>query len=420
MRLPVMVGENMLCAPFREQRFTARIPISMQNAPAATAGDLAATARAMVPTLRARAEETEKLRRIPDETDREFRAAGFYRIFQPARFGGYELDYGVQTRLADEIGRGCASSAWVMSITAIHSMMLGMFPAEAQDALWGDNPDATVATSFLPRKVEIEPGKGGFRVKGRWGFSSGVDHTQAVLLMLTVPDGQSRRAGFAFLPKSEYEVEDTWYAAGLAGTGSNDVVVADAFVPEAHFLPAMETRGGPTPGSAVNSGHLFRLPLFAVFPYNLVGPALGAAQGAMEAVIAEMTQRSSVAHQKLAEQQSVQMRIAEASAEVDAARALIMRHLEQINEMGRAGQSPDMALRTLYRRDLGFAAKLCVSALERVFPLIGGQGLVPGHPIQRAWRDVHAVAQHLGLTWDIQASLFGAVALGQPSPDPRL
>jgi alkylation response protein AidB-like acyl-CoA dehydrogenase len=390
----------------------------MQNAPAPEA--LIDAARALAPVLRERAAETERARRVPAETDRAFREAGFYKALQPARYGGFEMEYGIQTRLADELGRGCASSAWVMSVTAIHSQMLGMFPLEAQDALWGDNPDATIATSFLPREAEATAVKGGWRVSGRWGFSSGVDHTQAVLLMMSVPQGEKRSAGFGFLKRADYAIEDTWYAAGLTGTGSNDVVVKEAFIPEPFFLSAAETRGGPTPGSAVNPGPLYRMPLFAVFPYNLIGPAIGAAQGAMEAIVAEMGERSSVARQKLAEQQSVQMRIAEASAEVDAARALIMRHLPDINAMARAGESPDMARRTLYRRDLGFAARLCVSALEHVFPLVGGQGLVPGHPIQRAWRDVHAVAQHLGLTWDIQASMFGAVALGQPCPDPRL
>lgn len=392
----------------------------MQNAPEAAAEALVAKAREMVPALRARAGECERLRRIPDETDRAFRDAGFYRTLQPVRYGGMELEYGIQTRLADELGRGCASSAWVMAITAVHSMMLGMFPAEAQAALWDDDPEATLATSFLPREATVEKAEGGVRVRGRWGFSSGIDHAQGVLLMLSVPDGDGRSAGFGFLKRADYRIEDTWYAAGLAGTGSNDVVVEDAFLPEAHFLPAMSTRGGPTPGSAVNPGHLFRLPLFAVFPYNLVGAAIGAAQGALDALVAEMAERSAVARQKLAEQPSVQMRVAEAAAEVDAARALIMRHLPEINAMARAGTPPDAATRTLYRRDLGFAAKLCVSALEHVFPLIGGQGLSAGHPVQRAWRDVHAVGQHLGLVWDIQAQMYGAVALGQPCPDPRL
>jgi len=302
----------------------------MQNAPAA-AEALVEKAREMMPGLRARAEACERLRRLPDETDRAFRDAGFYRVFQPARFGGMELEYGIQTRLADEIGRGCASSAWCLSVVAVHSLMLGMFPAEAQDALWGDDPEATLATSFLPREATVEPEAGGVRVRGRWGFSSGVDHAQGVLLMLSVPGAGGRVAGFGFLPRRDYRIDDTWYAAGLAGTGSNDVVVEDAFLPDAHFLPAMATRGGPTPGSAVNPGPLYRLPLFAVFPYNLVGAALGAAQGAMDALVAEMSARSAVARQKLAEQPSVQMRLAEGSAEVDAARALVMRHLPEIN-----------------------------------------------------------------------------------------
>ena len=362
---------------------------------------LIAHARQMVPSLREGASETERLRRLPDATDRAFREAGFYRILQPVRYGGLELDYGIHTELAAEIGRGCASSAWVLTILACHAWIFGMFPPEAQDEVWGKDPDATLATSFLPVNPTISRTGGGLNVSGRWRFSSGLDHCAAcILLLLVEPEGSDGPPDpvFGLVLREDYETEDTWFVTGLAGTGSNDLVVDDFFIPEHRLLRCMELRGGPTPGSAVNPSYIYRLPMFAVFPYSLVGPAIGGARGACETVLDGLSGRQSVAQTKIAEKQSVQMRLAEASASIDAADALIARNLDEIIRQGKVGELPEMDERVRYRRDLGFAAKLCVEATEILFPLLGGRGLVADDPVGRAWRDVHAVSQHIALT----------------------
>lgn len=389
-----------------------------------TADELVGRARALMPVVRERAAGCEDLRRLPEDTEQAFRDAGFYRILQPARHGGLEMDYGIQTELAFEIGQGCASSAWNLSVVACHAWILGMFPPEAQDAVWGGTPDATIATSFLPKEgVEASREDGGVRIKGRWGFSSGVDYCSAAILILDVPpeDGGGKpEPRFVLLTRDDYEVEDTWYAAGLSGTGSNDIVVADAFVPDAHTLAVMATRGGPTPGSAVNPGYLYRLPLFAVFPFNLIGAALGAARGAVDTVSGGLAGRRTVSGVSLAEQQNVHLRIAEAGAQADAAHALVMRHRDDIKRRGQAGGVADIPERARCRRDIAYAAKLCVGAMEGIFPLLGGRGLMQHDPVQRAWRDVHAAAQHIGLVWDLHAGIHGAVAAGLDCPDPRL
>jgi alkylation response protein AidB-like acyl-CoA dehydrogenase len=381
-------------------------------------------ARALVPTLRARASEAERQRRIPAETNRDFRAAGFYRVLQPRMFGGYELDYGTHMELAAEVARGCPSSGWALGITASHSWIFGMFPPAAQKEFWGADPEAAIATSFFGEKVSVVREAGGFRLTGRWKFSSNIDHCQAVLLLAVLPPagGAGRpTAYFLFVPKAAYKVEDTWHAAGLMATGSNDIVVENALVPEHYAADLAALCAGKGPGGAFHANPLYRLPLYAVFPYTLVGAAVGAAQGALEHVADMLQGRSAAVSQiKVREQAAVQMRVGEAAAEINAARALLRQDCARFNQLAKAGQFPELAERVGYRLNLGYACKLCVSAVERLYPLGGAQGLSAADPLQRAWRDAHAVSSHIALVWDIQASNYGAVRLGLPCPDPRI
>jgi 3-hydroxy-9,10-secoandrosta-1,3,5(10)-triene-9,17-dione monooxygenase len=390
-----------------------RSPQDAQQRAAPSLEDLLSRAREMIPELRACARETEERRRIGERTAQSFRDAGFFRVLQPSRYGGFEMDYGTHTRLALEIGRGCASSAWVLSVIASHAWIFGMFPPEAQDEIWAKEPDALIATSFLPIDPKVEKVDGGLALTGRWKFSSGVELCRWAILM--VPD-----AVFAVIPLAPARIEDTWYATGLAGTGSNDIIVEKLFVPEHCVLGIDRLKGGPTPGSAVNPGYLYRLPVFAAFPFTLIGPALGAARGALDAVVDGLAARKSVARVKLAEQQSVQLRIARVAAQIDAAEASVMHLLETHNRDARAGSIPSPLERARYRLNLGFASDLCVQAMENLLPLLGGRGLIATDPVQRAWRDVHAIAQHVAMVWDVQASLYGPVRLGLPCPDPKL
>jgi alkylation response protein AidB-like acyl-CoA dehydrogenase len=382
---------------------------------------LIAQARALVPVLRERAAHAERLRRLPDETEAAFRQAGFYRILQPARYGGLEARYGLQTMLGAEAARGCASSGWALSITAAHSWIFGMFPREAQDEFWNPDPARTLASSFLAVAPSVTPQPGGIRLSGRWRFSSNVDHCAGIILLAMLPGaGSPPRQTFVFLQREQYEIEDTWNVVGLAATGSNDVVVKDVFVPEHRLLDVMSTREARAPGAQANPHYLFSLPLFAVFAHCLVGAALGAAEGAFDQIVNSVRSKTSVANVKLAEQPTVQTRIAEAAAELAAARALLQADRARINDMGHLRQLPDGETRVRYRLDVGYAAKLSVQAIERLLPIVGGRGLELADPFQRAWRDAHAVAQHIALVWDLQALNYGAVRLGGKAGDPRI
>ena len=385
--------------------------------------EILSRAREMVPVLRDRATEAERLRRMPDETVADFQAADFYRAMQPKRYGGLELPFGIQTEFSAELARGCASSAWDAVITSCHAWVAGMFPPEAQDELWADDPATLISTSFRPAGVTVERVGDAMRIAGRWKFSSGVDHCTWVMLTIPVPsvtDSGPPQPHLALVPLGDCTIEDTWYASGLAATGSNDVVVDDLKVPAHRVLDFMAVRGGPTPGSAVNPGYLYQLPMYGMFSYNLVGCAIGAAAGAIEAMIERIRDRGSITGARIAELSSAQLRVSESQAEIDAAMAVMLRNLDEINRLGRAGEMQSLADRVRYRRDNAFAAVLATRAVDRVYPLLGAAGLASDDPIQRAWRDVHAIAQHIALIWDLQGGLWGAVALGQPCPDPRI
>ena len=382
---------------------------------------LLAKARELAPVLRERAAAAERLRRLPDETQADFRAAGFYRILQPVRYGGLEARYGLQTMLGVEAARGCASSGWALSITASHSWILGLFPPQAQDEFWNPDPQRTLASSFLAVQPSLTPQSDGIRLSGRWRFASNVDHCDGILLLAMMPSASGPpRQTFAFLHREQYEIEDTWNVVGLAATGSNDVGVKDAFVPEHRLLDVLSTREGRTPGAQANPHYLFALPLFATFAHCLVGAVLGAAEGALDQIVETVKDKTTVANVKLAAQPTIQARVAEAAAEIAAARALLQADRARINDMGRLRLLPDDESRVRYRLNVGYAAKLCVQAIERLLPIVGGRGLELADPFQRAWRDAHAVAQHIALSWDLQALNYGAVRLGGKAGDPRV
>jgi 3-hydroxy-9,10-secoandrosta-1,3,5(10)-triene-9,17-dione monooxygenase len=377
-------------------------------------------ARELAPALRERAATAEAMRRIPDATHAAFRDAGFYRVFQPARYGGLEARYGLHTLLAAEAARGCASSGWALSVTACHAWILGMFARDAQDEVWGEDPARAVASSFLGVGPKLAPEKGGIRLSGRWRFSSNVDHCGAAILLAMLPGPGGPAPKFLLVHRDQYAIEDTWRTVGLAATGSNDIVIADALVPPHRILDVTATRDGSAPGAAANAHHLYRLPLFACLPHSLIGAALGAAQGAVDQIVADLGGRASVANVRLAEQQTIQARIAEAAAELEAASALLEVDRARMHELGRAQQMPDDAMRQRYRLNVGYAAKLTVQAVERLMPVVGGRGLELHNGFQRAWRDVHAVAQHIALVWDVQALNYAAQRLGLAGGDAKI
>jgi 3-hydroxy-9,10-secoandrosta-1,3,5(10)-triene-9,17-dione monooxygenase len=378
-----------------------------------------ARAEALIPKLRERAPRTEELRRLPPETERDLHESGLFRVLQPKRAGGSEFDYVALVDCADRLGRGDASVAWNFANLSSHHWMLAMFDKRAQDLIWNENPDALIASSFIFPAGRARKVDGGYVLSGSWPFSSGVDSAEWNMLASVVSsddeaDGIEYR--IFLLRKSDYKIVDKWNATGLRGTGSNDVEVDDAFVPETMTLAVSDVGGGPTPGSAVNPNALYTLPVFSLFPYVLSGAALGNAQACLDDYVDLARHRASTYNRaKIGDMQSTQIKIAEASAKIDAARLIMRQACIEAMADARRGHVPYIPAKTRYRRDGAFAVNLCTEAVSLLFSASGARGLYMSGALQRQFRDAHAINSHLAFNFDAAGTNYGRVALGLPS-----
>jgi 3-hydroxy-9,10-secoandrosta-1,3,5(10)-triene-9,17-dione monooxygenase len=368
--------------------------------------DLLDRARALAPVLRERAFDAENARRLPAETIADLRSAGLFRVLQPAAYGGYELDPQVFMEIAMIIGSACPSTGWVYSVIGVHNWQLGLMPKQAQDDVWGTDQQTLTSSSYTPRgSVEIVDG--GYLVSGRWSFSSGCDHAQWAILggVATEPDGKVRRLCF-LLPRADYRIDDVWRVVGLRGTGSNDIVVDKAFVPEYRTHAY-------TSGSVTSDSPIFRLPFASVFTFGIAAPLLGAAQGALDEHVQWTAERVRITRgTRVAEEPFSQARLAEAWAELDGARLQMHRDLDDMMALARDGKEIPIELRARGRLDQVRATQLAASAVDRVFQNSGGRVLHELNPIQRAWRDIHAGAQHNSNVPEPMLMAFGAMQFG--------
>jgi 3-hydroxy-9,10-secoandrosta-1,3,5(10)-triene-9,17-dione monooxygenase len=380
---------------------------------------MVARAAALAPRLRESARSSEQLRCLAEETERELHESGLFRIVQPKRVGGSELDYIALIDCADAIGQGDASAAWTFANLASHHWMLAMFDSRAQDVVWGKNPDALIASSFIFPAGRARKVDGGYTLRGSWPFSSGVNCSEWNMLASVVSsedDADGIEYRIFLLPKGDYRIKDTWDAAGLRGTGSNDVEVSDAFVADHMTVGVHEVAGGPTPGSRTNPNALYTLPVFSLFPYVLSGVALGNAQACLDDYVDLARHRASTYNRaKIGDLQVTQIKIAEAASKIDAAR-LIMRStcIEALAD-ARRGHIPDMAAKTRMRRDGAFSVNLCTEAVSLLFAASGARGLYMSGALQRQFRDAHAINSHIAFNFDAAGTNYGRVVLGLPS-----
>ena len=382
---------------------------------------LTGKAAAIVPVLRERQKEADALRRMPDSTHRDFLDAGFYRIFQPTRYGGLECENRAIIDIAVQLGRGCGSSAWIFTNLVAQSLVLSMNCVEAQDDVWGDNPEALIASGLSVTGATAAPVEDGVLLDGLWSFSSGVDFADYLHLQVFVPqkDGPPEPR-FALVPKDSFEIVDDWNATGLLATGSKSVRLRKVFVPNYRTVAAGVLSGGKGLSRHINSAPLYQISIWSSGTQIFPAPAVGIARGALDYVEHEFRDRVGVVGVKLAELPTAQARVAEANAEIDAALALLLQVSVEANEYAERDIHPELEQRARWRLNNAYATQLSIRAVERLYPLLGARGLDAANPFMRAWRDVHAVGQQITQAWDMQATNAGRIRFGLPSVDPRL
>jgi 3-hydroxy-9,10-secoandrosta-1,3,5(10)-triene-9,17-dione monooxygenase len=380
-------------------------------------------AREIVPALRERAQKCEDARMLIRENEQLLHETGLFRFHQPKAFGGMELDFVAIFDIPAEIARGCPSTAWNVGNLATHHWMLGYWEPETQHEVWDANPDALIASSIALAAGRGRKTDGGFVVSGRWPFSSGVDNSDWNMLAVTVYDGDKAVDWrLCLVPKSDYEIIDTWYAMGMAGTGSKDIAVKELFVPERRALALARTRGGyEHPGAAINRSALYGIPIIGAAGIPLSPASIGAAEGAYEHFVASMGKRvGTYTGAKVSDFQAVQIKVARARVLIDSARAISRQASIALQEISARGEIPDLATKLRWRAQSAFAVNQAREAVETLWSCYGAQGIYMRDPIQRHLRDVIAMNQHFSFNFDIAGAAFGLNALGGPYANPTM
>jgi 3-hydroxy-9,10-secoandrosta-1,3,5(10)-triene-9,17-dione monooxygenase len=383
-----------------------------------TAGgaELLARARELVPVLRKRAADAEKLRCIPPESIEDLRRTGLFRTLQPAVLGGHELPLDEAVLITATVAEGCGSTGWIQGIFSDHCATLGMFDGQAQKDVWGASPDSLISSGFMPtgKAVRVDDG---YRLSGRWPFSSGCDHADWALVRSFVPsalDTEPAELYMFLVPKTGYTIIDNWFVMGMSGTGSKDIELkGEVFVPAYRVLSNQALANGTGPGSEFNGGALYRLPRHATVPFSLAAPLIGIAERALQSFVQGMRERSP-GDRRAAQEGAIHVRVAQAAAEIDAARALMLRDCRESMEIVRRGERLSIEQRARNRRDIAYVAYQCTRALDRLFASAGAGSIFLDSEAQRLLRDIHAAGQHIALSWDVAGSTYGRVAFGLP------
>ena len=399
---------------------TATTPSAALEARVARKRELREAARAMVPALRSRTTEAAKLGCLPESTLSEMIDAGFFNILQPALHGGLELDpedfFDVQMILAE----GCMSTAWVLGVVAIHNWQLALFDERAQADVWEEDDNTLISSSYMP-VGKVTRVDGGFRLSGRWGFSSGSKHCKWAFLGAMVPpeaEGEAPDYRTFLVPRSDYMIVDNWNVSGLEGTGSNDIVVKDVFVPEYRTHRSLHGFMCDSPGNAVNTAPLFRIPFGQIFTRAVCTSSVGALQGALDAFIKVNKDRVGVNDAKrVALDPGAQEAAAEATHVIDECKMIMYRNFDRMLEAARTGTLLPIEERIKMRYDAALVAPRCADAVNKLFVFSGAQGIHRDHPINRAWLDINAGRNHVANNVGKFARNLGSCLFGLEGDD---
>ena len=391
-------------------------------APTGTHAEMMARTTALLPKIRARASQCERLRKVPRETIDELVEAGIVNLMLPKRWGGSELDYVALYDVISAVAGACASTSWVLTNLVSCNFMPCYWPDEVQKELWTKSANTLLAGSLIFNAAKAVPAKGGYRVSGRWPLVSGCDHAEWLVLAALVEgaEGPDRFRMFV-VPKAGYVIHDTWFASGLKGTGSNDVEMSDQFVPEHRSLLVEQTKGGDSPGARVNTGWLYRMPMFALFSSWVGASVLGIAQGALSDFSEETRKRTArISGGKMVEFSTVQAKVGEAASAINAAKALVYGNVREAQAIAMAGGVPSLEKKLKYRADGAFAGELCLRAVDRLQRVGGAGGLYEANVFARHFRDAHAGTSHITQNLDINGPPYAKVLLGLPVDVPML
>lgn len=378
-------------------------------------------ARRVAPELAIADSEANRLRRLPDHSWKQLMECGILRSLQPARFGGGEVSLLEFIDAVMELSKAAPSAGWVAAVIGVHPWQLALFPDRAQQEMWAEDPERMHSSSYNPTG-KAERVEGGYKLWGRWSFSTGCDHCRGVNLGAIVRSEGEKPAmpeyrSFVLHP-DQYRIEDNWFVAGLKGTGSKDIVVEETFVPEHRSQSHVDyALGVPLPGQQVNPGPLYRLPWSVVFNIALAASSLGSAQGFVECWTGEAKSRAIPPGIRLADDPLTQRRLADATWTLDAAVTVMRSDAAALWDMAVSGRTPTMAERGKFRWNLNRGCELVGSAVADLMRAASGRSAFLDHPLQGRFQDIQTGLGHAYLVPDALAKSVGGELLGTKNPE---
>ena len=383
------------------------------------AQQLLENARALQPVLRERRARCKAERKVPEETIRDFQEAGFFKIIQAEQYGGYAMDPQVFYAVGLELAQACMSSAWVLGVVAVHNWQLALFDDRAAQDVWGEDSSVLISSSYAP-VGKVKPVEGGFRLSGRWSFSSGCEHCKWVFVGAVVPTEEApfdmKNYRTFLVPIEDYEIVDNWDVVGLQGTGSHDVVMEDVFVPEYRTHKVIDGFNCDNPGNVVNTAPLFRMPFMQVFVRAVCTASLGALEGQLEAY-KEVANTRVAGPVPMRDDPFAKRLAAEVKSEIEQMKLVMYCNFDQMMDCTRAGEPIPLEDRVRYRYDSAIVADRCVDLSGRMLKAVGSSGIRNGSAVLENHLDILASQAHVANHSTPFAINMGGVLLGQENAD---
>ena len=364
----------------------------------------------------------EDLGRLDERAVKAVREAGVIRLLQPKTHGGHEAHPREFAETVMKIAALDGSTGWVAGVVGVHPWEMAMADRRVQDEVWGEDPDTWIASPYAPMGV-LRPVDGGYVFNGRWQFSSGTDHCDWIFLGGRLGDAEGRPIMppthfHVILPRSSYEiVDDSWDVVGLKGTGSKDIIVADAFVPDYRVLPFASVSDGSAAREAGLTSTLYHVPFSQTFPLGITAAVIGIAEGTLAHHLAYQKDRTQITGTKIKDDPHVLYAVSEASAEISASRTALIENICRFYDQAEAGRPSTFEERAAGRRVQVQAAWRAVRAVDEIVGRSGGNGMRMSSPIQRFWRDAHMGLVH---AIHVPGAVFHASALTNLGVEPPM
>jgi 3-hydroxy-9,10-secoandrosta-1,3,5(10)-triene-9,17-dione monooxygenase len=380
--------------------------------------EIIARARALIPILAERSRAARRARCIPEQTIADIQRAGLFRVLQPRRWGGYELDlptfYEVELALAE----GDMSVGWVYGVSGVHPWFMALLDDRAAQEVWGKNNARLICSSLMPagKAAAVE---GGFRLSGRWRYASGCTHCDWALLGALVESGMGDAPeGRIFLvPCQDYRSVDTWQVAGLHATGSWDIVIDDLFVPAYRSQRMLDNFALRGPGQALNTSSLYRLPFGQIFVRGISTAAIGALQAMLQAFMGFGKTRITRAGGRSSENPFVQLLCAETAAAIDEMKSTLHRNFENLDAYARRAETPPLLERLQYKFQSTAVTERCTLLAARIFKATGAAGLSDDLPFGGILADLMAGRQHISNQYEHVGANWGGAMFGLENRD---